>query len=321
VTEKDLRHPLERRLFIVSVILNFVLMAAAIALIVYNPPLPWLKDHPLLNKELGIARLLAITALIGIPMLTVNRNRREAYIRGNSVRLSRTQFPEIYAILEAHCNVLGMTQLPELFLTADTIKPYSQTYSAWREDYIIVLEMTQLPELFLTADTIKPYSQTYSAWHEDYIILHQNLFGSDYRQTLDVVAFTLGHELGALRLHHTALWNDMLLTYVHAIKFLANPLSRIRVFSRDRYGAFLAPTGFRGLLIYAAGRRMMDYVDIPDYLAQARRYGGFWSFFNAFFYPRPQALVRIQELRDAGFTYKPVDPNLYLTPPNVVPRS
>jgi len=288
VTEKDLRHPLERRLFIVSVILNFVLMAAAIALIVYNPPLPWLKDHPLLNKELGIARLLAITALIGIPMLTVNRNRREAYIRGNSVRLSRTQFPEIYAILEAHCNVLGMTQLPELFLTADTIKPYSQTYSAWREDYII---------------------------------LHQNLFGSDYRQTLDVVAFTLGHELGALRLHHTALWNDMLLTYVHAIKFLANPLSRIRVFSRDRYGAFLAPTGFRGLLIYAAGRRMMDYVDIPDYLAQARRYGGFWSFFNAFFYPRPQALVRIQELRDAGFTYKPVDPNLYLTPPNVVPRS
>ena len=288
MTEKDLRHPLERRLFIVSVILNFVLMAAAIALIVYNPPLPWLKDHPLLNKELGIARLLAITALIGIPMLTVNRNRREAYIRGNSVRLSRTQFPEIYAILEAHCNVLGMTQLPELFLTADTIKPYSQTYSAWREDYII---------------------------------LHQNLFGSDYRQTLDVVAFTLGHELGALRLHHTALWNDMLLTYVHAIKFLANPLSRIRVFSRDRYGAFLAPTGFRGLLIYAAGRRMMDYVDIPDYLAQARRYGGFWSFFNAFFYPRPQALVRIQELRDAGFTYKPVDPNLYLTPPNVVPRS
>ncbi|HME82865.1 MAG TPA: hypothetical protein VKF82_12445 [Candidatus Eremiobacteraceae bacterium] len=288
MTEKDLRHPLERRLFIVSVILNFVLMAAAIALIVYNPPLPWLKDHPLLNKELGIARLLAITALIGIPMLTVNRNRREAYIRGNSVRLSRTQFPEIYAILEAHCSVL---------------------------------EMTQLPELFLTADTIKPYSQTYSAWHEDYIILHQNLFGSDYRQTLDVVAFTLGHELGALRLHHTALWNDMLLTYVHAIKFLANPLSRIRVFSRDRYGAFLAPTGFRGLLIYAAGRRMMDYVDIPDYLAQARRYGGFWSFFNAFFYPRPQALVRIQELRDAGFTYKPVDPNLYLTPPNVVPRS
>jgi hypothetical protein len=275
--EKDLRHPHERRIFILSVVLNFTLMAAAIAVIIFNPP--WLKHHPLINKEVSIARFLAITALIGIPLLTVNRNRREAYIRGNSVRLSRTQFPEIYAILEAHCSRLGMTPVPELFLTADTIKPYSETYSAW---------------------------------HEDYIILHQNLFGSDYRQTLDVVAFTLGHELGALRLHHTALWNDMLLTYVHAIKFLRNPLNRIRILSRDRYGAFLAPTGFRGLLIYAAGRRMMDYVDLPDFLDQMRSYGGFWSFFNIFFAERPQVLLRVKELRDAGFTYKPVDPQLYL---------
>lgn len=279
MNEQELRHPHERRLFITSVILNFALMAAAIALVVFNPPLTWLKHHPLLDKELGIARLLAITALIGIPMLTVNRNRRESYIRGNSVRLSRTQFPEVYAILEAHCARLGMTQVPELFLTADTIKPYSQTYSSW---------------------------------HETYIILHQNLFGSDYRQTLDVVAFTIGHELGAIRLNHTAIWNEMLLTYVNSIRFLSNPLKRIRVFSRDRYGAFLAPSGFRGLLIFAAGRRLMDFVDLTDYLAQVRHYGGFWPFFNIFFAERPQVLLRIQELRDAGFTYKPPDLSLYL---------
>jgi len=269
--EKGLRHPLELRYFIASVCLNFLLMAAATVLVVHQPA--WLKSHPFINKEVSVVRFLAITALIGIPMLAVSRNRREAYVRGDSVRLSRTQFPEIYAILETHCHKLGMIELPELFLTASTIRPYSSTYSSWRENYIV---------------------------------LHQNLFGSDYKQTLDVVAFTLGHELGAIRLGHTRVWNEMLLTYVNALK-LSNALNRIRIFSRDRYGAYLAPSGFRGLLIYAAGRRMMDFVNIDDYLAQMRHYGGFWSVFNTFLTPIPQVLVRIRELHAAGFAYKPPD--------------
>jgi len=270
VDERSLRHPLEQPYFIASVILNFTLMAAAIALVVHEPA--GLKTHPILDKELSVIRFLAITALIGIPMLVLRRNRREAYVRGNSVRLSRTQFPEVYAILEDHCRRLGMAEIPELFLTASTIQPFSQTYSSWRENYIV---------------------------------LHQILFDTDYKKTLDVVAFTLGHELGAIRLNHTAVWNEMLLTYVSAIKWLKNPLSRIRVFSRDRYGAYLAPTGFRGLLIYAAGRRMMNYVNIEEYLEQSRRYGGIWSGLNTFAEPLPQVLIRIQQLRAAGFRYKP----------------
>lgn len=245
-------------------------MAAAIALVVHEPA--WVKTHPFLNKEVTLIRFLAITALIGIPLLVLRRNRRESYVRGNSVRLSRTQFPEVYAILEDHCRRLGMTEIPELFLTASTIQPFSQTYSSWRENYII---------------------------------LHQIIFDTDYQKTLDVVAFTLGHELAAVRLGHTAAWNEMLLTYISAIKWLKNPLNRIRIFSRDRYGARLAPTGFRGLLIYAAGRRMMNYVNIEDYLEQSRHYGGVWSVLNTFAEPVPQVLIRIQQLRAAGFKYQP----------------
>ena len=130
------------------------------------------------------------------------RNRRRAFIRGNSVRLSRTQFPEVYAILESHCKQLGMTRLPELYISDDTIPQYSEAYSSWRDDYIV---------------------------------LHQILFDIDYTKTLDIVGFTIGHELGAIRLGQTAWWSDMLLTYVHAIKGLATPLRVVRVYSRDRY--------------------------------------------------------------------------------------
>ena len=270
IDESGLRHPLERPIFIGSVVLNFLLMGLAIALVVHEPT--WLKAHPLLNKEASLLRFLVITALIGIPLLVLERNRREAYIRGNSVRLSPEQFPQIYAILEDHCRRLRMAEIPELFLTGGSIVPFSKTYSSWRENYII---------------------------------LHQVLFDIDVEKTTDVVAFTLGHELGALRLNQTAWWNEMLLTYVSALKWLRNPLSQVRTYSRDRYGATLSPTGFRGLLINATGRRLMDNVNIEEYLEQCRRYGGIWSTLSFFFEEKPQLLSRLNQLRAAGYRYEP----------------
>ncbi|HXO17258.1 MAG TPA: M48 family metallopeptidase [Candidatus Dormibacteraeota bacterium] len=271
VDESVLRNPLERPILFASIAGNFVLMGLAIALVFYQPG--WLKSHAFLSKEIGFLRILAITALIGIPLLVLNRNRRESSIRGNSVRLSDKQFPEVYAILRDHCRRLGMVEVPELFLTASTIAPFSQTFSSWREKYIVI---------------------------------HQSIFDIDDSKTMDVVSFVLAHELGAIRLNQTAVWNEMLLTYVSAIKWLRNPLERVRTYSRDRYGAALSPTGFRGLLIHAVGRRLMDHVDIVDYLAQERRYGGFWSSVNVFFEGKPQVFTRLRKLHDAGYRYEPL---------------
>ena len=122
---------------------------------------------------------------------------------------------------------------------------------------------------------------------------------------MDVISFTLAHELGAIRLNQTAVWNEMLLTYVSTLKWFRNPLERVRTLSRDRYGATLSPTGFRGLLINAVGRRLMDHVNIEEYLAQYRGYGGLWPYLNVFFEAKPQVFVRLRRLHDAGYTYKP----------------
>lgn len=269
VDESKLRDPLERPVFIASALFNFVLMGLAIVLIFYQPA--WVRTHPLLGKDIGFLRVLAISALVGIPLLVLNRNRRESSVRGNSVRVSASQFPEVYAVLRDHCERLGMTELPELFISSSSIEPYSRAFSSWRENYIV---------------------------------LHQNVFDVDESKTMDVVSFLIAHELGAIRLNQTAVWNEMLLTYLSAIKWLRHPLERVRMFSRDRYGATLSPTGFRGLLINAIGRRLMDHVDVNDFFEQMRRYGGFWSGLNVFFEPRPQVLTRLRRLRRAGYRYR-----------------
>jgi hypothetical protein len=272
IDESTLRHPSEIPIFLATVTLNFLLMAVALALTFYQPT--WIIHHALLDKYASLLRIISVTALIGIPLVVLNRNRRESLIRGNSVRLSEKQFPEVYATLKDHCRRLGMSRVPELFLTAGGIAPFSVTYSSWRENYIV---------------------------------LHQVLFDVVESKVADVISFTLAHELGAVRLNQTAVWNEMLLTYVSAIKWFRYPLERARTYSRDRYGAALSPTGFRGLLINAVGRRLMDNVDIPDYLSQARQYRGFWAGVNAFFEPKPQVFSRLNQLKAAGYTYKPPD--------------
>ena len=274
IDESALRDPLERPVFIASVIANFALMIVAIVLIFYQPS--WTRTHPVLGKEIAFLRVLAITALVGIPLVVLNRNRRESSVRGDSVRVSEQQFPEVYAVLRSHCQRLGMTKLPELFITGSSITPFSKTFSSWRENYIV---------------------------------LHQVVFDINDEKTMDVVSFIIGHELGAIRLNQTAVWNEMLLTYLSSIKWLRNPLERVRMFSRDRYGATLTPTGFRGLLINAIGRRLMDRVDIAAYIEEMRSYGGFWSGVNIFFEARPQVLVRMRRLRKAGYHYQPPQPN------------
>lgn len=270
IDEASLRDPLERPIFIASVLANFALMAMALALIFYQPA--WTKTHPILGKEIAFLRVLAITALAGIPLLVLNRNRRESSVRGDSVRVSDQQFPEVYAVLRSHCRRLNMTKIPELFITGGSIAPFSRTFSSWREDYIV---------------------------------LHQNIFDIDDEKTMDVVSFIIGHELGAIGLKQTAVWNEMLLTYISSIKWLRNPLERVRTFSRDRYGAALTPTGFRGLLISAIGRRLMDRVNIEAYIEEMRTYGAFWSGVNIFFEAKPQVFVRMRRLRKAGYRYQP----------------
>lgn len=270
IDEFALIDPLERPIFIASVIINFTLMAMAIALIFYEPS--WTKTHPVLGKEIAFLRVLAITALAGIPLLVLNRNRRESSVRGDSVRVSEQQFPEVYAVLRSHCQRLGMTTIPELFITGGSIAPFSRTFSSWREDYIV---------------------------------LHQNIFDIDDQKTMDVISFVIGHELGAIRLGQTRVWNEMLLTYLSSIKWLRHPLERVRTFSRDRYGAALTPAGFRGLLICAVGRRLMDRVNIEAYIEEMRTYGSFWSGVNVFFAEKPQVFVRMRRLRKAGYRYQP----------------
>lgn len=264
--EAELRHPLERRLFWVFVVLNFALLSAAVFIVVKGTA--WLQEHPHLAHYDDLIRSLALAAVFGVPAMTFLRNTRHALMVGKSIAVSSQQFPQIHAILRKYCESLGMNRLPDLYFSDTKVKGAARAYTSWKCSYIV------LSTRFLQAD-LEPL--------------------------LPVIAFWIGREIGCLRLHHASFGTEFLLSCVDKIPYLSNPLRQVFSYSEDRYGAFLTPEGLVGLVALASGRRMLPRVSVSEYLKQVKSYGGRWSRLAGLRDREPTVSERVRALLEAGF--------------------
>lgn len=150
----------------------------------------------------------------------------------DSIRIDDSQLPDVHAVLVRHCRRAGMP-VPELYIS-DTVE--HTTSFAWRQHRCIILsthDFSMCPEAFD-----------------------------------DVVDFMLAREVGSFCLGYTSYRNELLASWVAPIPFLNHPLNRLRTFSRDRYGAFLAPRSFRALIAAACSDRLRNRVGLAMYLHQ-----------------------------------------------------
>src|SRR5581483_7845360 len=263
--ESRLRHPAERPLLLVFVILNVLLMAAAIFIVLKGSN--WLRAHPQLAQYRSRIRVLAIAAVFGLPATVFLRNTRHALVRGKSIALSSQQLPQIHAILQRHAGRLGLEQLPELYVSDMKMSKPARAYRSWKCDYIVLSSKFLQPNL---------------------------------EPMLPVFAFWLAREIGRLRLNHASWPTELLLAYVDSVPYLSNPLHHIFTYSEDRYGGFLAPEGLPGLIGIASGRLMLPEVNASDYLQQVTADGGLWARLARLMEPEPTISERIQALFELG---------------------
>jgi Zn-dependent protease with chaperone function len=184
------------------------------------------------------------------------------------VRLSRRQFPDIYAV---------------------------------KDDFARRLNLKRDPEIYLMSGNGVLNAFAASTFGYDFVVIHSELFSNTYEKNKDALAFIVGHELGHLRLGHTRLWYQLSTAYVDRVPLLAGFLSRAREFSCDRHGAHLAPQGEEGLVLLTAGRYVYKQVDVEELLEQARRFRGFWPVMAQLPQSHPFSVRRIRVLYDLGF--------------------
>src|SRR5687767_10596602 len=263
-----LRDPYEIPLYVASVLVNLLIIALILVGALLLGYLNALAGEPLSGPVVDVIRAAFFALLLLVPGLVLYRQLTRAGIRGSAVRLSRRQFPDIYAVKEEFARRLNLRREPEIYLMSGN-------------------------------GALNAFAA--STFGYDFVVIHSELFSNTYDRNKDALAFIVGHELGHLRLGHTRLWYQLSTAYVDRIPLLAGFLSRAREFSCDRHGAYLAPQGEEGLVLLTAGRYVYKQVDVEELLEQARRFRGFWPTVAQLPQSHPFSVRRIKILHDLGF--------------------
>jgi Zn-dependent protease with chaperone function len=260
-----LRHPAEIPTFILMVVLNFAILAVLIDFLASAALIP-----PALRGTNWEAtwRAVAGAIILVAPAIIVVRQVQRASIRGTAVRLSRTQFPGLYASTDDFAATLGVKPAPAVYLANGN-------------------------------GTLNAFAAQ-SGWTNNYVVLSNELFANLRNDNRDGTRFILGHEIGHIRLHHVALWYQLVLCYSQLIPILGPTLSRLREYSCDRNGAALEPKGELGLVLLTAGRYAADNVQASELVDQGRHLGGFWVGISQLPRSHPWTVRRIWRLHQLG---------------------
>jgi len=206
---------------------------------------------------------LFYVAIIGAAIL-IAHSLFLAQVKGNGLKLSERQLPELYARCKAAAERLHMAELPEIYL----------------------LQSGGALNAFATKLLSRKFVIIYSSLVDDC---------ADPRQ-LD---FVIGHELGHLAAGHLK-WNAFLLP-AKALPWLGAAYSRACEYTCDRYGfqvvGDLEPS-MRALAVLAAGGRLSGQVDLQAFLAQREETGGFWMAVGELVSSHPYLCKRVAALQE-----------------------
>lgn len=166
-----------------------------------------------------------------------------AALKGNGVRITADQFPELYQRLVKASEKLELAAVPEAYLYN-----HRGAFNAFAMR-------------FLDRNFVVLYADLLEACAED--------DGS--------IDFIIGHEIGHLALGHAKM--APLLLPSRLVPLLGHAYSRSCEYSCDRAGTVVAGTSegaVRGIAVLAAGGRYAPRLNVDEYLKQRLDTGGFW---------------------------------------------
>ncbi len=236
-----LRSPKEKPLFVIGVVFSALVWLALVVSIV--------------GILYGILIWLAIVVAHALFL---------ARVRGDGVRVSERQHPDLYARIQAASAKLGLARTPEVFLVQGGG--------------------------LLNAFAAKFFSRRF-------VVLLSDLVDhcTDPRQ-LD---FVVGHELAHHAAGHLA-WNAFLAPY-QLLPLLGPAYSRAREYTCDRAGASVTADdeqAMRGLVVLAAGGKLAAATNLDAFMEQAAEAGSFWMAVFELGASHPYLCKRVAALKD-----------------------
>lgn len=200
-------------------------------------------------------------------------------LRGNAVRISEKQFPDIYKILVEQSQALGLKKVPAMYVVQGGG--------------------------ILNAFAVRLLKR-------DHVVFFADVFELAYKDGLDAVSFILGHELGHIKRNHIGFWKNILILPAYLIPFLGNAYSRACESTCDAIGHALSPRGSKnGLLILSAGKHLYKKVNAQELVANFEQEKGWSTWFAEITSTHPLIIKRIQALQ---LTENVIEDNSFVSP-------
>jgi Zn-dependent protease with chaperone function len=188
---------------------------------------------------------------------------------GNMILLGPQQFPELYAMVRAGAEALGMKEPPTTFLYNSNGLFNAFARRLFRGRYV-----------FLTSALVEANSD-------------------------EQVRFVIGHELGHHAAGHLNAWKNLIRLPARAIPFLYPAYSRAREYTCDRIGARLSrdsAASRSSLQMLGCGcRRLNQAMNCNAFLQQEAMVPPIFGFISEIFRSHPRLTRRVSAISDQQF--------------------
>lgn len=183
------------------------------------------------------------------------------YLRGNSIKVSPRQFPDIFEILTEQSKKLALRKVPDMY----------------------VLQGNGILNAFAARLA-----------RRNYVIVYSNILEAAYQEGKEAIEFVVGHELGHIKRNHTGFLKSWFILPAKFIPFLGSAYSRACEYTCDNIGYALCPEGAeKGMLVLAVGTSLHKKVNVDEALMNASRDQGFALWFAEIFSTHPALVNRL----------------------------
>jgi Zn-dependent protease with chaperone function len=249
----------EKIYFSIKVIMSLIIYA----LIIFGINAVFSIDNP---ASAGVVRLLAVYILMFISFVFFRSGIFIGYLKGNAVKVTPSQFPEINSIVQKQSDLLGLSTVPDVY----------------------ILQSGGLLNAFATR-----------FFGSNYIVLYSEIVDAALEKDKNLLEFIIGHELGHIKRKH--LIKKLILFPSFIVPFLGPAYSRACEYTCDNIGYALSPLGARnGLLLLASGKNLFSKVNTTEYIKQGYSEDGFWKWFAEKVSSHPNTTKRIIKFRETS---------------------
>ena len=251
----EMQHPKETPFFMACAIVSLIL-------------------YPLLI--IGVHVLIPILFLVNLCL----HGFMTGQLKGNCIRVSRHQLPQVFHATEAMSARLGLEHVPAVY----------------------VMESGGMLNAFASRFLKK-----------DYVVLFSNVVEMAYEQGPEALDFVLAHELAHIARRH--LRNRWMILPAEFLPLLPQAYYRACEYSCDLIAAHCAPQGaVSGLMALSAGKKLRHHVSATEFAAQVETETGFWVWLTELFASHPNLPKRVEAVINLRVVQQALN-DTPLTPP------